>query len=45
MAGGGAGDYTDPIGSLPERPKTSATRAPQTNMFDNDDFGDDMLPE
>lgn len=38
--------YSDPMGALPERPKTGARR-PQDDVdeWDDHDLGDDMLPE
>lgn len=45
MTAGADSEYADPLGSLPERPKTSATRAPQTDEWDEHAFDDNMLPE
>jgi hypothetical protein len=36
--------YADPIGKMPERPKTAAK--PRSDSVDEfDDLGDDLLPE
>ena len=38
--------YTDPLGPLPDRPRTSAaTRNYQEDDFADEEIGDDLLPE
>lgn len=39
--------YSDPLGQLPERPKTSARARPlgTEDDFDDADLNDDLLPE
>eukprot|EP00041_Stephanoeca_diplocostata_P022517 m.538349 g.538349 ORF g.538349 m.538349 type:complete len:837 (-) comp22083_c0_seq4:1197-3707(-) len=42
---GGAATYSDPMGNIPERPRTAAVRATQEDEWDDHELGDDMLPE
>ena len=40
--------YTDPIGEAPARPKTAGgagRRAVEIDDFEDDDIGDDLLPD
>ena len=38
--------YTDPLGDLPERPKTAARQRPaDEDEFKDAELGDDLLPE
>lgn len=37
--------YNDPLGQLPERPRTSANPKPLEDGFDDMELDDDMLPE
>ncbi len=39
-------NYSDPLGPMPERPKTSAgTRINPEDEFADEEIGDDLLPE
>ena len=38
--------YVDPIGDLPERPRTAArTKPAEDHDFDDAELGDDLLPQ
>ncbi len=37
--------YSDPLGPAAERPKTAARRRDVEDEFDNEELGDDLLPE
>ncbi len=46
FAGESDTNYADPLGPAPERPKTSMRRGRgDDDTFDNDEVGDDLLPE
>ena len=37
--------YSDPLGPLPQRPRTSAGNRQQDDDFADEEIGDDLLPE
>ena len=37
--------YQDPLGPQEQRPKTAAAQRPVVDTFDDEEIGDDLLPE
>ena len=37
--------YADPLGPAPERPRTSGVRGAREEEFEDEEIGDDLLPE